>query len=155
MKQILTLILVALAVLPACKSKPQAAEKYDQVMKEAPDAKPALYVSSADERYVEEGKASGRQIHLYSKQKNKTYVVDEKTGEVVRTFDSKTPSVVVVEPRGTVGESGAAAPEGCGCGAAPEGCGCAPEESMEDEGCAADSDEGCEADEGCEDGCGQ
>jgi len=97
MKHILTVLVLAIAVT-ACKSSKKA-ETYGQMVKEAPDAKPALYVTPDDQRYVAGGSSQGRQIHYYSKEKNETYVVDENSGKVLTTFKSKTPEVQVVETK--------------------------------------------------------
>ena len=94
MKYFLAILLAALAALPACQSSKSRAREINQVMQEAPDARPALYVSADDQRYVDGG--TGREIHYYSGGQDRTYVVDENSGKVLKTFDSKTPSVVVV-----------------------------------------------------------
>lgn len=166
----LTLVLaVAVAFLPACKSsQPQ---NYEQMKKKVPDAKPTLYVAEDDQRYVATSGDNARQIHYYSVQMDRTYVVDEKTGVVVTTFQAKEmPGVVVIdkptyqppplkanEPKETPTEGcapvkEAPAKEGCGCAPKSEGCG----EKIEKEGCEeAGEVEGCE-EEGCEaEGCGK
>lgn len=109
MKHILTVFVLAIA-MAACKSSKKA-ETYGQMVKEAPDAKPALYVTTDDQRYVAGGSSQGRQIHYYSREKDETYVIDENTGTVLTTFKSKTPEVQVVETKKfVVMESD----EGCG-----------------------------------------
>ena len=97
MKHIFTVLVLALAIT-ACKSSKKA-ENYGQMVKEAPDAKPALYVTPDDQRYVAGGSTQGRQIHYYSKEKNETYVIDENSGTVLTTFKSKTPEVQIVETK--------------------------------------------------------
>ena len=93
----LTLVLaLAMAVLPACKSSPP--KNYEQMKKKVPDAKPTLYVAEDDQRYVATSGDNARQIHYYSVQMDRTYVVDEKTGVVVTTFQAKEmPGVVVID----------------------------------------------------------
>ena len=159
----LTLVLaLAMAVLPACKSQP-APENYQQMKKKVPDAKPTLYVAEDDQRYVATSGDNARQIHYYSVQMDRTYVVDEKTGVVVTTFQAKEmPGVVVIdkptyqppplkanEPKETPTEGCAPAKEepakeGCGCAPKKEGCseGCkSEEESEEKEGCESEEEE--------------
>ncbi|HEX5137839.1 MAG TPA: hypothetical protein VFY93_12755 [Planctomycetota bacterium] len=137
-------IAVAMLLVPACKSGKQA-QTISQVQKEAPDAKPTLHVAEDDPRYVAAPNATSRQVHYYSAKTDTTYVIDERTGKVVRTFKSKQmPGVVVVDkptyqPPPLAAEPAKAAPsEGCG---AKEGCGAVEEvtegvEVVEPEGCA-------------------
>jgi hypothetical protein len=87
---------VAMLVVPACKSK--QVNDIEQVKKEAPDAKPTLHVAEDDPRYVAAPNATSRQVHYYSAKKDTTYVIDESTGKVVRTYKSKDmPGVVVID----------------------------------------------------------
>jgi hypothetical protein len=130
MKAALILVSATLAVLPACKSRPAEPQNYEQVRREAPDAKPTLYVAEEDQRYVAAPGTGDRQIHYYSKEEDRTYVVDEQTGKVIMTYKSKEmPGVVVVDKSVRVQTMPAAAPkEGCapaeGCAEKPtEGCG--------------------------------
>lgn len=87
---------VAMLVVPACKSS--QTKDIEAVKKEAPDAKPTLHVAEDDPRYVAAPNASSRQVHYYSAKTDTTYVIDESTGKVVKTFKSKEmPGVVVVD----------------------------------------------------------
>ncbi len=142
--QLVLLVAVLCLATLGCRSQPK---DLDAVRKKNPDVEAELYVSNEDSRYVNTEYASGRQIHYYSAKKNKTFVIDEKSGAVVRTFDSKTmPTTVVVDPapvevKPAAGACGCAAKPACGsaddgytcgcaepiesgCGAAKSGCGC-------------------------------
>jgi hypothetical protein len=89
-------LLAAMLVVPACKSKQTT--DIEQVKKEAPDAKPTLHVAEDDARYVAAPNATSRQVHYYSGKTDTTYVIDESTGKVVKTFKGKEmPGVVVVD----------------------------------------------------------
>jgi hypothetical protein len=87
---------IAMLVVPACKSK--QTNDIEQVKKEAPDAKPTLHVAEDDARYVAAPNATSRQMHYYSAAKDTTWVIDESTGRIVKTFKGKEmPGVVVVD----------------------------------------------------------
>jgi hypothetical protein len=87
----------AMLVVPACKSS-KSTNDIAQVREEAPDAKPTLHVAEDDARYVAAPNSTSRQMHYYSAAKDTTWVVDESTGKVVRTFKGKEmPGVVVVD----------------------------------------------------------
>ena len=91
-------IAVAMLLVPACKSSHKEAQNISQVKKEAPDAKPTLHVAEDDPRYVASPNATSRQVHYYSAKTDTTYVIDERTGKVVKTFKSKEmPGVMVVD----------------------------------------------------------
>lgn len=95
--RIFIVIAVAMLVVPACKSSGKSGD-IAQVKQEAPDAKPTLHVAEDDPRYVASTNTSSRQVHYYSAKKDMTYVVDESTGKVVKTYKSKDmPGVVVVD----------------------------------------------------------
>jgi len=157
------LAIVAAIVMPACKSNKQP-QDIQQMKKQAPDAKPTLHVAEDDPRYVASAGDTSRQVHYYSAEKDMTYVVDESTGKVVRTFKSKEmPGVVIIDrpayqpPPLEKAEEGTEK-EGCGGGTEIE----EVEETTEIEevegcaegcmGCAEGCAEGC--DEGCAEGCG-
>jgi len=171
------ILAMAMLVVPACKSHRQP-EDVQMMKKQAPDAKPTLHVAEDDPRYVASAGDTSRQVHYYSAKTDTTYVVDESTGKVVRTFKSKEmPGVVVIDkpayqppPLKTApkaeskpaeskpAEGCAPAKDGCteGC-SEKEGCSCGAEveetettEIEEVEGCEA-----CEGCEGCEEGCGK
>jgi len=94
--RIAIVLAVAMLVVPACKSR--ETKDIEQVKKEAPDAKPTLHVAEDDPRYVASPNATSRQVHYYSAKTDTTYVIDESTGKVVRTYKSKDmPGVVVVD----------------------------------------------------------
>jgi hypothetical protein len=90
-------IAAALLFVPACKSNHKT-DTIAQVKEEAPDAKPMLHVAEDDPRYVAAPNTSSRQVHYYSAKQDMTYVVDESTGKVVKTYKSKEmPGVVIVD----------------------------------------------------------
>jgi hypothetical protein len=141
------LALVAIFLLPACKSGGSDPENFSEVREEAPDAKPMLYVAEEDQRFVATPNAGDRQVHYYSAKNDRTYVVDEMTGKVVTSYATKKmPGVVVIDKRPAEGTASAgptfvaepeAPSEGCGCAAPEEEP--APEEEAAPEGCG----EGC------------
>ena len=142
--QLVLLVAVLCLVTVGCRSRKP--KNLDDVRKKNPDVEAELYVSNEDSRYVAIEDPSGRQIHYYSAKNNKTFVIDEKSGAVVRTFDSKTmPATVVVAPAPAETEPAAGA---CGC-AAKSGCGCADDGYTC--GCAEPVDAGCGA---AKSGCG-
>ncbi len=125
--QLVLLVAVLCLVTVGCRSR--TPKDLDAVRKKNPDVEAELYVSNEDSRYVASEDPSGRQIHYYSAKNNKTFVIDEKSGAVVRTFDSKTmPATVVVDPAPADPAPAETAPAAgaCGCGCAAGGsCGCA------------------------------
>ena len=156
--RITVILAVAFAViLPACKSKPP--QDVEQLQTQVPDAKPTLHVAEDDPRFVPTAGDTSRQVHYYSAKTDTTYVIDEKTGKIIRTFKSKEmPGVVVVDkPAYQPPPLKAAEPEqkpaeevpAEGCAPSKEGCaeGCAPTEESGEE-------EGMEEVEGCGEGCG-
>jgi hypothetical protein len=128
MKHILTILIVAAAVLPACKSTKN--ERY--VKAAAPDAKAELYISPDDHRYVEGG--MNREIIYYSERNERTYVVDEESGRILKTFEGTMPKVKVIEPARTDEDMGCGCGEEMGCGD-DMACGCGDEEKKKDSGC--------------------
>ncbi len=127
-------LLVAVLCLATVGCRSAKTTDLDGVRKKNPDVEAELYVINEDSRYVATEDPTGRQIHYYSAKKNKTFVIDEKSGTLVRTFDSKTmPATVVVAPapiettEPAAGACGCAAEAACGSGCADDGytCGCA------------------------------
>ena len=91
MKQAFLTVSLAVLLLTSCRSTKQ---------EDIPaDAKPRLYVSHEDERYVGDEQA-GRQVQYYSASQNRSYVVDEDSGKILKTFDQKDfPKTVIVVVR--------------------------------------------------------
>ncbi len=152
MKQAFLTVSLAVLLLTGCKST-----RKENIPS---DAKPRLYVSHEDDRYVGEEDA-GRQVQYYSASRNRSYVIDENSGKVLKTFDQKDfPKTVIVADTAmpteeVVEEAGCGAACGCGeeagCGAA---CGCG-EEVVEEAGCGeAACGCGVPCGDGCGDGCG-
>ena len=107
MKIRLTLMAFAVSMIVACAGK-----KVDSGADLAADARAVLVVSNEDGRYIDGGTAGARQIHYYSAQDNRTWIVDGESDKTLRTYAGKdVPEVTIIEN----------ACAGCGCG---EGCGC-------------------------------
>ena len=154
MKQAFLTVSLAVLLLTGCRSS----KKQDVPA----DAKPRLYVSHEDDRYVGEEDA-GRQVQYYSASQNRSYVVDENSGKILKTFDQKDfPKTVIVADAAmpteeVVEEAGCGA--ACGCGEAACGAACGCGEAACGAGCGCDAGCGCgEAACGCGvpcgDGCG-
>ena len=63
------LAVFAAVIMPACKSNKQPKD-LQQVKKQAPDAKPTLYVAEDDPRYVASAGDTSRQVRYYSADKD-------------------------------------------------------------------------------------
>jgi hypothetical protein len=156
MKSYVIAALAFAVLLPACKSN--KVENVQEMKKQAPDAKPTLHVAEDDPRFVPSAGDTSRQVHYYSKQTDTTYVVDERTGKVVKTFKSKEmPGVVVIDkpayqppPLKAEPKSEMPAKEGCSEGSAPKSEGCDSGDKEDKEGCDAE-----EGEEGCSEGGGE
>lgn len=153
MKQAFLTVSLAVLLLTGCRSTKQ----------EIPaDAKPRLYVSHEDERYVGD-EAAGRQVQYYSASQNRSYVIDEDSGKILKTFDQKDfPKTVIVAdtamPEETVEEAAcgagcgeAACGAGCGC---DTGCGCGEAACGSGEAACGCGEAACGCGVPCGDGCG-
>lgn len=124
-------MIAALLLVAACKGtgKDREPTTVDQIPS---DAKAELYVVHEDPRFVQAGDETGRQVFFYSASKDRTYVVDEKSGKVVGTMHSRpAPAVIVVEPAPKAKAAPEPAPEMEeveGCGGGTDGCEVAIEE---------------------------
>jgi hypothetical protein len=91
-------VIVALVLVAACKGG--FLRKDPKNVEQIPDdARAELYVVREDPRFEPTGDETGRQVLYYSPSKDRTYVVDEKSGKVIAARDSRpAPVVMVVEP---------------------------------------------------------
>ncbi|MEE8106303.1 MAG: hypothetical protein V3T86_12275 [Planctomycetota bacterium] len=121
MKIRLTLMAFAASMIVACAGK-----KLDSGADNlAADARAVLVVSSEDGRYVDGGTAGARQIHYYSAQDNRTWIVDGESDKTLRTYAGKdVPEVTIIENACAGCGSGADDACGGGCGSACAACGC-------------------------------
>ena len=143
MKKYIPILALALLVV-ACKSAPKEPQDAAQLKAEVPDAKADLYVVKGDTRFVDEvDDSSARQIHYYSAKRDKTYVVDEKSGVVLTSYSSKKMPELMTPTEPEVTKEACGCGIACGCGEAACGCG---------EACGCGAACGC-ADTGCGDGC--
>ena len=148
MKIRLTLMAFAASMIVACAGK-----KLDSGADNlAADARAVLVVSSEDGRYVDGGTAGARQIHYYSAQDNRTWIVDGESDKTLRTYAGKdVPMVTIIE--NACGGCGCGADDACGCGSACAACGCdACSGNAEASGCGAAC--GCGEESACGAGCG-